>query len=182
MWWHRPAAFRLGAPWTIELSIAGDGPLRAALEALARQLGLEADVRFACALDHTEVTAWMQSLDAFVLACKPDANGDMDGIPVVLMEAMSQQVPVVSTRLSGIPELVVHEQTGLLAPPADPPALAAELRRLFESPELRARLAGAAVQHVQTEFGQQVNLNRLLGYFSPRPAARAGDPNEHVSP
>jgi glycosyltransferase involved in cell wall biosynthesis len=67
----------------------------------------------------------------------------------------------------------VHEQTGLLASPADPQGLAAELRRLLETPELRARLAEAAVHHVQAEFGQQVNLDRLLGYFGPRGAATA---------
>lgn len=64
----------------------------------------------------------------------------------------------------------MHEQTGLLAPRADPQALAAELRRLLDSPELRARLSEAAVHHVQAEFGQQVNLDRLLEYFKLRPA------------
>ena len=113
----------------------------------------------------------MHSLDAFVVACKKDSNGDMDGIPVVLMEAMSQRVPVVSTRLSGIPELVVHDSTGLLALPADPASLAHELRRLLDDPALRARLSEAAVLHVETEFGQEVNLDRLLGYFTPAAAA-----------
>ena len=166
----RALALLRGAPWTFELSIAGDGPLRAELEALARQLGLEADVRFAGALDHTEVTAWMQSLDVFVLACKPDANGDMDGIPVVLMEAMSQRVPVVSTRLSGIPELVVHQHTGLLAESGDPAGLAEVLRTLFADPSLRARLSEAALEHVEAEFGQEVNLDRLMEYFAPASA------------
>lgn len=169
----RALALLRGAPWRVELSIAGDGPLREPLAALARELQVDGSVHFVGALGHDAVTGWMHSLDVFAVACKKDSNGDMDGIPVVLMEAMSQRVPVVSTRLSGIPELVMHEQTGLLAPPADPPALATELRRLFESPDLRARLAGAAVLHVQAEFGQQVNLDRLLGYFSPQDAAQA---------
>ena len=90
----------------------------------------------------------------------------MDGIPVVLMEAMSQHVPVVSTRLSGIPELVMHEQTGLLAVPADPISLAHEIGRLLESPAMRSRFAAAGAEHVQTEFGQAVNLDRLLQHFS----------------
>ena len=89
----------------------------------------------------------------------------MDGIPVVLMEAMSQNVPVVSTRLSGIPELVIHDQTGLLVPSADPAALARELRRLLDAPELRERVARAAVQHVHGEFGQMTNIDRLMKYF-----------------
>jgi len=89
------------------------------------------------------------------------------------MEAMSQRVPVVSTRLSGIPELVVHDSTGLLASPADPASLAHELRRLLDSPALRSRLAEAAVLHVEAEFGQEVNLDRLLGYFTPPAAAHS---------
>ena len=164
----RALAVLRGGPWTWELSIAGDGPLRAGLEALASELGIRAQVHFEGAMGHAAVGTWMQSLDVFALACKADANGDMDGIPVVLMEAMSQRVPVVSTRLSGIPELVIHEHTGLLAPPADPPALAAQLRRLLdapEGPELRERLTEAAVQHVQAEFGQAANLDRLMQYF-----------------
>lgn len=161
------------SPWQVHLSVAGDGPLRSELERLVGELGLHDRVQFVGALGHAAVTGWLHSLDVFVVACKKDSNGDMDGIPVVLMEAMSQRVPVVSTRLSGIPELVVHDSTGLLASPADPVSLAHELRRLLDSPDLRSRLANAAVLHVQAEFGQEVNLDRLLGYFTPPMAAHS---------
>jgi colanic acid/amylovoran biosynthesis glycosyltransferase len=149
-------------PYRIELSIAGDGLLRSELEALVRDLDLIDTVRFEGSIAHSQVTDWMRNLDAFVLACRKDARGDMDGIPVVLMEAMSQSVPVISTRLSGIPELVVHEQTGLLADPGDPVSLAAQIDRLLESVELRSRLVGRAMEHVRREFSQDVNLDRLL--------------------
>jgi glycosyltransferase involved in cell wall biosynthesis len=162
----RAVALLRDAPWRVDLHIAGDGPERARLEALVRQLGLADSVHFDGALAHHAVTAWLQSLDAFAMGCKADAHGDQDGIPVALMEAMSQQVPVVSTRLSGIPELVVHETTGLLAEPADPASLAGQLRRLLDDPALRTRLADAALQHVQTEFGQDVNLDRLLHHIA----------------
>ena len=151
--------------WEWELSVAGDGPLRPALEALATELGIADRVRFEGALGHEAVLPWLQSLDVFALACKADARGDMDGIPVVLMETMSQRVPVVSTRLSGIPELVIHEQTGLLAEPADPASLAAQLGRMLDSPALRQQLSDAAVTHVQAEFGLDVNLDRLMRYL-----------------
>ena len=154
------------ASWQVDLSIAGDGPLHSELEQLVDELGLRQSVHFIGAVGHAAVADWLSSLDVFVVACKQDSNGDMDGIPVVLMEAMSQHVPVVSTHLSGIPELVVHEHTGLLAAPADPVSLAHELRRLLDSPELRSRLAAAGAEHVQAEFGQAVNLDRLLNYFS----------------
>ncbi len=155
------------APWELEICIAGDGPLRASLQELAQELGIR--VRFEGGIEHERVADWLRSLDVFVLACRADANGDMDGIPVVLMEAMSQRVPVITSRLSGIPELVIHERTGLLAPPADPQALAEELRRLLESPELRARLTAAAADHVQVEFGQDVNVDRLLRFVAASP-------------
>jgi glycosyltransferase involved in cell wall biosynthesis len=151
--------------YTLELSIAGDGPLREELRSLANALGVAQLVRFEGAMSHGEVAAWMRRLDAFVLACKRDKNGDMDGIPVVLMEAMSQSVPVISTRISGIPELVIHDRTGLLANPDDSRDLAIQIDRLMESPELRERLAGEAAEHVKREFGKEVNLRRLLKYF-----------------
>ena len=165
----RAVALLRATSFEIELSIAGDGPLRGTLETLVEELGLRDCVHFAGAIGHDAVSAWLRSLDVFVVACKKDSNGDMDGIPVVLMEAMSQRVPVISTRLSGIPELVIHELTGLLATPADPQSLAMQLRRLLEDPEMRARLSGAAVLHVASEFGQELNLNRLLGYFKLSP-------------
>jgi glycosyltransferase involved in cell wall biosynthesis len=159
------------APWPVELSVAGDGPMRGDLERMAVRLGLA--VQFVGALGHADVPRWLHSLDAFVIAAKKDANGDMDGIPVALMEAMSQCIPVVSTRLSGIPELVIHEHTGLLAAPADPVSLARELRRLLDDPELRTRLAAMGVEHVEREFGHQANLDRLLGVFAS--SLRTGD-------
>ena len=152
-------------PYRIELSIAGDGLLRSELEALVRSLDLTDTVRFEGSIAHSQVTDWMRNLDAFVLACRKDVRGDMDGIPVVLMEAMSQSVPVISTRLSGIPELVVHEETGLLADPGDHVSLAAQIDRLLESVELRSRLVGRAMEHVRREFNQDVNLDRLLKHF-----------------
>ncbi|MBA3597200.1 MAG: glycosyltransferase [Methylibium sp.] len=172
------AMTRLRPGTEVELSIAGDGPLRTELEALTRQLGLHDRVRFEGALDHAAVTPWLHTLDAFVLACKTDAQGDMDGIPVVLMEAMSQCVPVLSTRLSGIPELVVHERTGLLASPADPASLAEQLQRLLDEPLLRERLATAAQAHVEAEFGQAVNIDRLMTHCGLVPAAADSHPSQ----
>lgn len=158
----------------VELSLAGDGPLKPALQALVAARGLQNRVHFSGTLQRGEVQPWMQELDVFALACKPDAQGDMDGIPVVLMEAMSQLVPAVSTRLSGIPELVIDEETGLLADPGDAGSLAMQLARLLRDAELRERVAIAGQQHVATEFGQSVNINRLLSYIGP--VAAASDP------
>ena len=148
--------------YAIELTIAGDGPLREELQQLVNELGMSSEVRFAGSMPHHEVATWMMDLDIFVLACKADANGDMDGIPLVLMEAMSQSVPVISTRLSGIPELIMHERTGLLAEPGNSQDLAMQIDKLLESPVLRSSLALEAQLHVEHEFGQTVNLQRLM--------------------
>jgi len=158
----RAVALLRSRRYDIELTIAGDGPLREPLAALAAELGIRASVHFEGALGHAAVNEWLRTLDVFALACKADARGDIDGIPVALMEAMSQRVPVVSTRLSGIPELVVHERTGLLAGPADAESMALALARLLDDPALRATLADAAARHVQSEFSQDINVERLL--------------------
>lgn len=152
-------------PYRIVLDIAGDGPLRDELERLVDESGLTGSVHFVGSLAHHQVREWMHGLDAFVLACKQDAHGDMDGIPVVLMEAMSQSVPVISTRLSGIPELVVDGETGLLAEPGNPADLAAQIDQLLGSTELRDALSAAARTHVEREFGQAANLDRLLNHI-----------------
>jgi len=146
----------------VELSLAGDGPLLSDMKQLAKdRCGLEG-IFFVGSLPHHEVAAWMQQHDAFVLACKQDSQGDMDGIPVVLMEAMSQGVPVVSTWLSGIPELVIHEKTGVLAEPDNAVDLADQLVLLIQSADLRQRLTQEALRHVNHEFRQFINIDRLL--------------------
>ncbi len=161
-------------PYRIELSIAGYGALRSELEALVRSLDLTDTVHFEGRIAHGQVTAWMRDLDVFVLACRKDIRGDMDGIPVALMEAMSQSVPVISTRLSGIPELVIHEETGLLADPGDCLSLAAQIDRLLESTELRSDLASRALGHVRREFSQDNNLDFLLRHFGFSASTPAG--------
>lgn len=150
----------------LELLIAGDGPLRNELTTLVEQLELSQEVTFVGALSHSEVPAWMAALDAFALACKPDTNGDMDGIPVVLMEAMAQGVPVVSSRLSGIPELVMDQRSGLLAEPGDVQGMATQLERLMACPEYAKALAEHGQAHVRNEFGQDVNIDRLLSHMN----------------
>lgn len=150
----------------VELSLAGDGPLLSNMKQLAIDRCGLTGVLFVGGLPHHEVAAWMQQHDAFVLACKQDSQGDMDGIPVVLMEAMSQGVPVVSTRLSGIPELIQHGRTGLLAEPGNAVSLAEQIEALIQSVELRQRLTHNAQAYVSQEFGQATNIDRLIHHIS----------------
>jgi colanic acid/amylovoran biosynthesis glycosyltransferase len=151
--------------YSINVSLAGEGPLKQDLMDLAKQLSISDRVDFIGAVAHSEVAAWMESLDVFVLACKKDRNGDMDGIPVVLMEAMARGIPVISSDLSGIPELVIHGQTGLLAKPNDSDDLADKIETLLNSALLANSLIGNASRHVALEFSMETNVNRLMAHI-----------------
>lgn len=144
------------------IEIAGDGPLREQLETQVQTAGLREQVIFKGSMPHSEALTWMASLNAFVLAGKKDRNGDMDGIPVVLMEAMNAGIPVLSTKLSGIPELVIHQRTGLLSDPGNAEELAANLKLLLEDPDLARTLSMEAKKWIGTEFDRRLNARRLL--------------------
>jgi colanic acid/amylovoran biosynthesis glycosyltransferase len=151
--------------YSITLSLAGEGPLKQDLMDIAKQLSISDQVDFLGAVAHSEVAKWMESLDVFVLACKKDRAGDMDGIPVVLMEAMARGIPVISSNLSGIPELVIHGQTGLLAKPNDSNDLADKIETLLNSTLLANSLIGNASRHVAQEFSMETNVNRLMAHI-----------------
>jgi glycosyltransferase involved in cell wall biosynthesis len=103
--------------------------------------------------------------DVAVCPSVPTRQGDREGIPVALMEAMACGLAAVASDLSGIPELVEHERTGLLVPPGDPRALAEAIRRLHDDPALRGRLAGAGRGKVLAEFDVRVNSARLVRHL-----------------
>lgn len=143
------------------LEIAGDGPLLDALQSQADSLDLGGQVKFMGALPHNQVSEWMKSLDVFALACCEDENGDVDGIPVVLMEAMAIGVPVITTDVSGLPELVKHGETGLVGQPEAAAGIVELLRQISSSDDLREELAKKAKAHVDQEFTIQANVEKL---------------------
>ena len=150
----------------IELQIAGSGPLEEDLLKLVTDKKLTMlDVNFLGVMPHTEVADFIKSLDVFVLPCKKDSNGDMDGIPVVLMEAMLSGVPVISTMISGIPELVVDKETGLLVEPNDEIALAEAISCITQDDNLREYLIEGAIAKVKHEFSLTGNTQALNKLF-----------------
>jgi glycosyltransferase involved in cell wall biosynthesis len=153
------------------LRILGDGPLREALAAQVERLGVGAEVALGGAVPQERVAREMRDAHVFVLPCRQDRSGDMDGIPTVFMEAMASGRPVVSTAISGIPELVRDGETGLVVPPEDPPALAAALVRLARDEALRLRLGRQARALVERQHDQRRNARRLLALME---AAGAG--------
>ena len=151
----------------VELNIAGSGPLEAELKECVLNSSLTmSDVHFLGALAHTQVAEFITSLDVFVLPCQKDSNGDMDGIPVVLMEAMLSGVPVVSTKISGIPELVVNGQTGLLVLPGDERALANAISNLMDDSRLKNSMIINAAAKVKEEFSLKSNARKLNDMFN----------------
>jgi glycosyltransferase involved in cell wall biosynthesis len=124
--------------------VIGDGPFRAKLESRVRTLGIHDRVAFMGSRDDRAVRAAYERATVFVLPCRPTPQGDRDGLPVSLVEAMVVGVPVVTTPVTGIPEVVRNAESGLLVSPDDPEELAAALESLLSQPELRARLAAGA--------------------------------------
>jgi colanic acid/amylovoran biosynthesis glycosyltransferase len=125
----------------VRCQLIGDGPLRESLEATAQWLGISDLVTFSGALPATDVLAAYESASLFVLPCQMDANGDQDGLPVSLVEAMAVGVPVISTYISGIPELIEDGRSGLLVEPFDARALADAMKRLLDDAQLAVSLA-----------------------------------------
>jgi glycosyltransferase involved in cell wall biosynthesis len=152
--------------------LVGEGPLRREMEARIARLQLGDRVHVLGGRARPEIIRRFRAADVAVLASQPTRQGKREGIPVVLMEAMASGLPAVSTRLSGIPELVDDGQTGLLVPPADAAALADALERLARDPELRRRMGAAGRAKVVREFDLRVNTAALLELFLAPGAAR----------
>jgi glycosyltransferase involved in cell wall biosynthesis len=147
--------------------IYGDGPCRAELEALRDQLGLAGVVRFRGERRQLDLVAIYQGADLFVLTPRITADGDRDGIPNVVVEAMACGLPVVVTDVGGIRELVDDGRNGLVAPPRDVAAIAARLGDLLADVELRRRL-GLAASDTALLFDTMTAARRLAVLFGGR--------------
>jgi glycosyltransferase involved in cell wall biosynthesis len=134
------------------LAHIGDGPRLPALRHHASRLGLQDRVRWLGARSHESVLTAYREADLFVLPCRISADGDRDGLPNVLLEAQSQRVACVSTRVSGIPELITDGETGVLVEPRDPRALADALAQLMADPVKRRALADAGFARTTNAF------------------------------
>ncbi len=163
------------------VEIIGSGPQREVLQAQAKRLGLADRVRLPGAQAHDVVCLAYQRASVFVLPCVIASNGDRDGIPNVLLEAMASGVPVVSTPVSGIPELIESGLDGLLVPPNDPAALAEAIDKLLASQELRESLARAARAKIESSFSLDASAEHLLALFREREHPSSLDHNAAVA-
>jgi colanic acid/amylovoran biosynthesis glycosyltransferase len=146
-------------------TIIGKGPDEERLGQLIRDCDLKGRVVLAGARQQGDVLDAYRRSDLFVLASVVAQGGDRDGIPVVLMEAMAMQTPVISTRVSGISELVRHKDTGWLVPERDAIAIADAIVRLASDDKLRDHLAHNGRALVEKEFEIRGNVSQLIGVF-----------------
>lgn len=145
----------------VPLDVVGTGPLAEPLAEQARALGLEHLVRFHGPAPQHEVAQRLADAAVFAAPCVHAADGDRDGLPTVLLEAMSMGAVCVSTPVTGIPEAVEHGVTGLLVPERDAFALADAIVTLLDDRALRSRLARAARRRVEERFDRREQAARL---------------------
>ena len=144
----------------LQLRLVGDGPDRASLETLAMELGFSEAVTFAGRLPEEETLAEIARADLLVLP------SFMEGLPIVLVEAMAVGVPVIASRVAGIPELVEDDRTGLLFAPSDWDELASRIDFLLGNEAVRGRLAEQAKAKVASEFDTRKSAEELARLFS----------------
>jgi colanic acid/amylovoran biosynthesis glycosyltransferase len=146
----------------VAVKLAGEGPSRPVLEELAERLGVAAQVSFLGAVGQDQLGVLYEGASIFCLA------SFAEGVPVVLMEAMAMGLPVVSTAITGIPELIEDGRTGLLVAPGRPDRLADAIERLRVDPELGCELAARAREKVIEDFNAERSAEQLYALFAER--------------
>lgn len=162
-----------GRGLAVHCRIVGEGPERDRLAAQIEQHALGEWVQLLGTLERERLREQFSQATAFALPSRVAADGDRDGLPRVLLEAMALGLPVVASRVSGIPELVRHRVNGMLVAAEDPAALADALQQLIESPALAVQLGQGARLTMQRDFDSERHLRALLGLLE---ASRALQP------
>jgi colanic acid/amylovoran biosynthesis glycosyltransferase len=147
--------------------IIGEGPLEEELHQQIAQLDLQGCVGLPCAKPQHEIRARLAAASVFVLPSVADPDGGMDNLPTVIMEAMAAGLPVISTMIGGIPEMVIQNETGFLVPPGDVAALAGAIERLFDEIGLAQRLGERGFQRAKELFSIEKNVRSLLALIDP---------------
>lgn len=141
--------------------IIGEGPLENELRAQIAELDLKSRVNLAGPKAQKEIVRQLASASVFVLPCVVDADGARDNLPTVIMEAMSAGLPVVSTLVGGIPEMVAHNKTGLLVQPGDATGLADAIEKVIVDLALARKLGQAGYERAAQFFSVEKNVREL---------------------
>lgn len=163
-----------GADFTVR--IIGSGPEEGRLRAQIARSGLSDVATLAGPRPQSEVVATMRRGALLAAPCIVGGDGNRDGLPTVLLEAMAVGLPCVATDVTGIPELVVDGKTGLIVPEGDPDTLADRMEALLGDAALRARLSLAGRARIERDFDIDVNAARLREIFADVAARRAASP------
>jgi glycosyltransferase involved in cell wall biosynthesis len=147
------------------LTLAGSGPRSVYFKALVRKLGLVDRVAFPGYLTHDKVSELFHSADVFAMPSVIARSGDRDGIPNVIMEALLHRVPVVATDVTGIGEVIIDHETGLLLPEADPEGLADALSEMLSDRSAALAMAEKGRDRVRAQFDPEVNHRKVLELF-----------------
>ncbi len=143
----------------------GTGEESEAIQKLAEDLGVTDNISFKGAMSQADVINEYHSADMFVLPCRIASTGDRDGLPNVLVEAQSQGLVVISTPISGVPELVKHNHNGLLVEPDDPDALANAIIQASSDPAARRKMGKAGADIVHSKFEHNASMEPLTEYL-----------------
>ncbi|CAM2853910.1 glycosyltransferase [Actinomyces slackii] len=152
----------------VQVEIAGDGEERQRLTAQIEALGLAGQIRLLGPLTQEEVRGLLERSDAFVAPCVEAADGNVDGLPTVILEAMACGTPVVATAVSGLPEVVRDGETGLLLPPGDPAEIARALRSIAEGTVDILALSQGARALIEEQFDSRHQAAALSAWQSGR--------------
>ncbi len=161
----RAVSRMLSAGRKLRYTVVGDGPLRGALERLIRELGMNENVRLAGWMNHSDALALMRNADVLLAPSITTDDGDQEGIPNVIKEALALGLPVISTRHSGIPELIEHGMSGLLVPERDVEALVNGLSYVVEHPDRAASLGRRGRLRVAAEYDGNALNDRLVKIY-----------------
>lgn len=153
--------------------IVGEGPLVDDLKSQISNLKLQDKVLLTGPLPMPEITRMLsEETQVFALACKTERDGGMDNLPTVLMEAMAASLPCVSTKLAGVPEMVLDGATGLLVDEKNPAQLADALALLLQDSARCEQMGAAGLEHAKRHFAKEVTARHLLRAFAECSAMR----------
>jgi glycosyltransferase involved in cell wall biosynthesis len=175
------AAARLAPRWpALRVAIAGDGDLNAELRQRARDAGVAGTIQFLGAVPQSDMPAWLSAADVVAVPSVRDDEGNVDGLPNVVMEALASGTPLVSTTAGGIGSVVQHGRSGLLVPERDVDALASAIETLLEDEYLRERIGQAArrdacEQHTWGRFAERLEAVFDVAVERSRKTAKAED-------
>lgn len=146
----------------LEYTVVGGGPLLEQLANVAKEVGVESCVRLLGPQPDERINDELQRADVFLAPSVTSSDGDQEGIPVAIMEAMAMGLPVVSTLHSGIPELVDDEVSGLLVPERDPAAVARSIKRLNHDADLRRKMGEEGRRIIESDYNLHTSNQRLF--------------------